>query len=72
VKRLATAAAEAECVRETVAAWLGEGIAAHEIGVFVRTPELVPRARAAIAGLEGADAIVTAPMSLATRDRWSQ
>ena len=41
------------------------GIAAHEIGLFVRTPQLVTRARAAIAGLAGADEMTTAPMSLA-------
>jgi hypothetical protein len=48
-----------------VASWLGEGIAAHEIGLFVRTPQLVVRARAAIDGLAGAAEMVTAQMSLA-------
>ena len=48
-----------------VATWLGEGIAAHEIGLFVRTPQLVVRARAAIDGLAGAAGMVTAQMSLA-------
>ena len=62
---LATIAAEAEMVRQAVATWLGEGIVAQEIGLFVRTPQLVARARAAIAGLAGADKIVTAPMNLA-------
>lgn len=65
VKALATVEAEAECVREKIATWLGNGIAAHEIGMFVRTPQLVARGRAAIAELAGADEIVTAPMSLA-------
>lgn len=65
LKRLATVAAEADSVRETVNTWFGEGIAPHEIGLFVRTPRLVDRARAAISGLAGADDIVTAPMSLA-------
>jgi superfamily I DNA/RNA helicase len=65
VKPFATVEAEADHVRETVATWLGEGIAAGEIGVFVRTPQLIPRARAALAGLSGADGIITAPMSLA-------
>ena len=65
VKSLTTVEAEAECVRETVATWRSEGIAAHEIGLFVRTPQLVARARAAIAGLAGVDEMVTAPMSLA-------
>lgn len=52
-------------MRKTVETWLGDGIAAHEIGVFVRTPHLVARARAAIGGFAGADEITTAPMSLA-------
>lgn len=65
VKSLDTIAAEADAVRETVETWLGDGIAATEIGVFVRTPQLVTRARAAIDGLAGADEITTAPMSLA-------
>jgi superfamily I DNA/RNA helicase len=37
----------------------------YEIGLFVRTPQLVIRARAAIEGLSGANDMVTAPMSLA-------
>jgi hypothetical protein len=47
VKSFPAIAAEAESVREVVATWLGEGIAAHEIGLFVRTPQLIGRARAA-------------------------
>jgi superfamily I DNA/RNA helicase len=43
----------------------GEGIAPHEIGLFVRTPKLVTRARAAIGGLAGESEMTTAPMSLA-------
>jgi hypothetical protein len=65
VESFPTIAAEAEAVRKVVATWLGEGIAAHEIGLFVRTPQLVVRARAAIDGLAGAAEMVTAPMSLA-------
>ena len=65
VKAFATLGAEAESVRDTVAGWLVEGIAAHEIGLFVRTQHLVRRARAAIDGLDGSAAIVTGPMSLA-------
>jgi AAA domain/UvrD-like helicase C-terminal domain len=65
VKSLATIAAEADAVRQTVETWLGEGIASHEIGLFVRTPQLVARARAAIAGLAGEGEMTTAPMSLA-------
>ncbi|NMN56849.1 hypothetical protein FHT36_000727 [Xanthobacter sp. SG618] len=65
VARLPSIEAEAERVRAAVSGWLAEGIAPQEIGVFVRTEELVPRARAALAGLAGAERITTAPMSLA-------
>lgn len=65
VKSLPTTTAEADAVRETVESWLSDGIAPHEIGLFVRTPQLVTRARAAITGFAGADAMTTAPMSLA-------
>lgn len=65
VKSFEAEAAEAGCVRETIEGWLGEGIAAPEIGLFVRTSQLVPRARSAITGLVGAEEMVTAPMSLA-------
>ncbi|MGO7035099.1 3'-5' exonuclease, partial [Rhizobium ruizarguesonis] len=56
---------EADNVRATIGAWLGEGIAAHEIGVFVRTPQLIPRARASVPGIDEAAGVVTSPMSLA-------
>ena len=65
VKSLADVAAEALTVRQTVEAWLGEGIAPEEIGLFVRTPRLVARAWAAIDGLAGAADMTTGPMSLA-------
>jgi superfamily I DNA/RNA helicase len=65
VKSLNTIAVEAEAVRKAVETWLGDGIAPKEIGVFVRTPHLVTRARAAIAGLAGEADMTTAPMSLA-------
>lgn len=65
VKSMATIAAEADIVHRAVGSWLSEGVAPQEIGLFVRTPELVTRARAAIAGLVGADQVITAPMSLA-------
>jgi hypothetical protein len=65
IRTLADVAAEAITVRQTVAAWLADGIGPHEIGIFVRTPELVERARAAIDGLPGGDETVTAQMSLA-------
>ena len=65
VRSLDTVVAEADAVRKTVESWLGDGVAPREIGVFVRTPNLVTRARAAIAGLAGAAEMTTAPMSLA-------
>ena len=57
--------AERVTVRATVTAWLEDGVAAREIGIFVRTPDLIGRARAALNGLLGADAITTVPMHLA-------
>jgi len=60
-----SAEAEAAGVNAIVRGWLDEGIAGNEIGLFVRTAELLARAKAAIAGLDGAEGITTAPMSLA-------
>ncbi|BCB17615.1 hypothetical protein OCUBac02_05090 [Bosea sp. ANAM02] len=65
VKSLGDIAAEADAVRQIVETWLGEGIAPHEIGLFVRTSHLVTRAQFAIAGLPGGGEMTTAPMSLA-------
>ena len=65
VKSFRTIASEAETVRKAVEGWLNEGIATHEVGIFVRTPKLVVRARAAIDVLADAKEIVTAQMSLA-------
>lgn len=57
--------AETKAVAGIVSDWLAEGIKPTEIGIFVRTPALVPRARAALAGLPGGDEITTAAMDLA-------
>jgi len=65
IDTFATADDEASAVGCAVAKWLSEGIAAHEIGIFVRTPGLIARARGAIRDLAGADEVVTAPMHLA-------
>ncbi len=66
VRTFDSAGAEDAAVRDTIEGWLSdEGIAPREIGLFVRTPQLVPRARAAIADLAGAPDIVASPMSLA-------
>lgn len=38
VRSLIAISLEADAVRQSVQTWLGEGIAPHEIGIFVRTP----------------------------------
>ena len=65
VATFASASEEAAAVGAAVAAWLSEGVAPHEIGVFVRTPDLVTRARSALVRIDGAGSITTAPMNLA-------
>ncbi len=65
VKTFATTGDERDGVRKTVTAWIAIGIAPHEIGIFVRTSQLVVRARGAIEGLSGDAEMTTAPMSLA-------
>lgn len=65
IETFASDADEATGVRETIAEWIADGVAAHEVGVFVRTPDLVARARAVLANLAEGDAITTAPMHLA-------
>jgi hypothetical protein len=55
IRSVETAEAEAEAVHDAVAGWMAEGILPHEIGLFVRTPELVARSRAAVQGLPGAE-----------------
>ena len=65
VMTVSTVEEEATTVATTVTCWLAEGIAPAEIGIFVRTPDLVARARAALAGIADADVITTAPMDLA-------
>ena len=59
------AAGEANAVAAEVKQWFAAGIEPSEIGVFVRTPELVARAHAALAGVPNADRVVVAPMHLA-------
>jgi len=65
VETFATAVDEGSAVRSAVAAWLADGVTAHEIGIFVRTPDLVARARSALHPLDGAADVVTVPMHLA-------
>lgn len=57
--------AEAEVVRDFVAAALDTGIEQAEIGIFVRSPDLAERARNAISGLEGSEDVIVASMQLA-------
>lgn len=56
---------EEATVRATVTAWLNDGVAVSEIGIFVRTSDLVGRARTALEGLPSANGITTVPMHLA-------
>lgn len=63
VSTFASEAEEAAAIKATIGDWLHLGIEDHEIGVFVRTAELVPRARNALPSEEST--IVTASMHLA-------
>lgn len=65
VETFATADDEAKAVEKIIAGWLVDGVGANEIGVFVRTSELVARARAALRDIADANAITTAPMHFA-------
>lgn len=56
---------ETRRVSSEILKWIAEGIAPAEIGLFVRTAELVPRARAAISGIDGSHLMTTTQMSLA-------
>ncbi|NML08358.1 UvrD-helicase domain-containing protein [Sphingomonas sp. G-3-2-10] len=65
VETFGSVADEQDAVRKAVRGWLAEGIAPHEIGIFVRTPDLVTRARAAVSDLDAAERVTTVPMHLA-------
>ena len=65
VETFANGDQEEQAVGLVVAGWLADGVAAQEIGIFVRTSELIARARAAFRDIVDADAITTAPMHLA-------
>ena len=65
VETFATHEEEASIVESAISGWMAEGVAAHEIGIFVRTPELIVRARAALKNVHDATAVTTAPMHLA-------
>jgi hypothetical protein len=65
VEILGSVEKERQAVRDAVKAWLADGATADEIGIFVRTSELVERARAPLADLAGAERVTTVPMHLA-------
>ena len=60
-----TPAAEITAVRAFVESALSDGIVPKEIGIFVRTPALVDRAKSSVAGLVGAEDITVNIMHLA-------
>ena len=61
----ATQVEEIAAVRAFVESAISDGIVPTEIGIFVRTPALVDRAKASVAGLAGADDITINIMHLA-------
>lgn len=61
----ATLADEIAAVRTFIESAVSDGILPTEIGIFVRTPALVDRAKSSVAGLAGADAITVNIMHLA-------
>lgn len=68
IQTFATVDEEVKAVANAIDDWMAHGVAAHEIGIFVRTPELITRARAAMHNINAnnaADAITTAPMHFA-------
>jgi hypothetical protein len=61
----ATQADEIAAVRAFVESAIADGILPREIGIFVRTPGLVDRAKSSVAGIAGADGITVNIMHLA-------
>ena len=61
----ATQAEEIAAVRAFVESAMSDGIVPTEIGIFVRTPALVKRAKSSVLGLAGADGITVNIMHLA-------
>lgn len=61
----ATQADEIAAVRAFVESAIADGILPTEIGIFVRTPGLVDRAKSSVAGIAGADGITVNIMHLA-------
>ena len=65
VQTFVTVDAKVAAVNWVLRRWIEEGIEPREIGIFVRTPELVSRARQAIDQVESSADISTVPMHLA-------
>ena len=65
VQTFDTVEAEVAAVNRVLRSWIEDGIGPREIGIFVRTPELVSRARLAIDQIVGSSDIATIPMHLA-------
>jgi hypothetical protein len=65
VEVFASIVEEAAEIRRVVSSWIADGIEPGEIGLFVRTLELVRRARSAITGIEESDKITTVSMHMA-------
>jgi len=65
VQVYATEAEETAAVRAYIKSAVTDGIMPAEIGIFVRTPALVGRAKAGVAGIEGAEDITINVMHLA-------
>ena len=65
VETFDTISSEGNAVRNAIREWQTLGVEPREIGIFVRTPELVARAQSAITGLDGADDMTTFPMHMA-------
>ena len=65
VRSFPTRSEEADQVRSIIEKWLCSGIRTDEIGIFVRTPDLVVHARDAISSVHDGASITTGPMSLA-------
>lgn len=64
IRILDSKAEEAETVARHVSEWLESGIVADEIGIMVRVPDLVARAKAAIAEVPEGRNITVIPMHL--------
>lgn len=65
IRRFESLEDERSAARSQIEDWLSANIEPREIGIFVRTPGLVARARDVVAGLPGEAEITVGPMNLA-------